>query len=99
MCRGGKAADLRVPSLQCAAAATRHRPAGGRERAVSLGDSSISVVVMAQTPADHDRLDRGLRQMTGEDARLHVLRDPQTGVGKPTTAGHVGLGRPDDDLS
>ena len=92
-----------------------------------LADRSISVVVMPKTSADADRLDRGLRQMTAEDPRLHVMRDPQTGhtlisavdvqhlevvvdrlrrefqveagVGKPTTAGDVGLGRPDDDLS
>jgi elongation factor G len=46
---------------------------------VPLGDSSISVVVMPKTPADQDRLDRGLRQMIAEDPRLHSLRDPQTG--------------------
>jgi elongation factor G len=46
---------------------------------VSLGDSSISVVVMPNTPADQDRLDRALRQMIGEVPRLHALRDPQTG--------------------
>jgi elongation factor G len=46
---------------------------------VSLGDSSISIVVMPKTSADADRLDRGLRQMVAEDPRLHVLRDPQTG--------------------
>jgi elongation factor G len=46
---------------------------------VSLGDSSISVVVMPKTPADQDRLDVGLRQMIAEDPRLHALRDPQTG--------------------
>ena len=46
---------------------------------MSLGDSSISVVVMPKTPADQDRLDRGLRQMIAEDPRLHALRDPQTG--------------------
>jgi elongation factor G len=94
---------------------------------VPLGDSSISVVVVPKTPADQDRLDRGLRQMIAEDPRLHALRDPQTGdtlisavdprhldvavdrlrrefqveagVGKPTTAGDIWLGPPDDGLS
>jgi len=46
---------------------------------VPLGESSISVIVMPNTPADQDRLDRGLRQMTAEDPRLQALRDPQTG--------------------
>jgi len=46
---------------------------------VPLGDSSISVVVMPRTPADQDRLDRGLREMIAEDSRLEALLDPQTG--------------------
>ena len=46
---------------------------------MSLGESSISVVVIPKTPADQDRLDRGLRLMIAEDPRLHALRDPQTG--------------------
>ena len=91
---------------------------------MSLADSSISVVLMPRTPADDERLARGLGAMIAEDARLHAMRDPQTGftlisavdvrhldivvdrlkrqfrveagVGKPTTAGDVGLGRSDD---
>lgn len=46
---------------------------------MSLADSSISLVVMPKTPADGDRLDRALQQMTAEDPRLHALRDPHTG--------------------
>ncbi|MEO5821353.1 MAG: hypothetical protein ABIT71_12690 [Vicinamibacteraceae bacterium] len=46
---------------------------------MSLADSTISVVVMPRTAADEQRLDRGLKQMSAEDPRLHVLRDPQSG--------------------
>jgi elongation factor G len=46
---------------------------------MSLADSSISVVLMPKTPADDERLARGLGAMIAEDARLHSMRDPQTG--------------------
>ncbi len=89
-----------------------------------LADSSVSVVLMPKTPADDERLGRGLGAIIAEDARLHAMRDPQTGytlvsavdvrhlelvidrlrlqfrveagVGKPTTAGDVGLGPSDE---